>query len=144
MKILIVDDQELVQLSLEKCLTDLNYEVIIADSAKEAILKYDEYILDLVIVDINMHPLDDGSINNTSVFDEKGYGLEVVKYIKQVKKDTTPVMMLSGNNNEEVIVKALELGADDYMKKPLSLNEIAVRVNRLIGADDVSLVENKN
>lgn len=124
MKILIIDDQQLVLLSLEKSLTDLGYQVISADNIVDAIQKYDALNPNLVIVDINM------SQDNTN---ESESGLEVVKHIKQIKKDKTPVMVLSGNTDEEVIIRGFDLGIDDYMKKPLSLNEIGARVKRLIG-----------
>jgi CheY-like chemotaxis protein len=124
MKILIIDDQQLVLLSLEKSLTDLGYQVISADNIVDAIAKYDALNPNLVIVDINM------SQDNAS---ESESGLEVVKHIKQIKKDKTPVMVLSGNTDEDVIIRGFDLGIDDYMKKPLSLNEIGARVKRLIG-----------
>jgi YesN/AraC family two-component response regulator len=71
-------------------------------------------------------------------------GLEIVKYIKMIKKHDTPVLLLSGNNDEKVILKGFELGASDYMKKPLSLNEIGARVKRLIGANSVSIIDNRD
>jgi DNA-binding response OmpR family regulator len=126
MKILIIDDQQLVLLSLEKSLTDLGYEVISADNVIDAINKYDSVQPNLVIVDINMEAADNSSAEFSS-------GLEVVKHIKQVRKDKTPVMVLSGNTDEEIIIKGFDLGIDDYMKKPLSLSEIGARVRRLIG-----------
>jgi DNA-binding response OmpR family regulator len=124
MKILIIDDQQLVLLSLEKSLTDLGYQVISADNIVDAIARYDAFNPNLVIVDINM------SQDNAS---ESESGLEVVKHIKQIKKDKIPVMVLSGNTDEDVIIRGFDLGIDDYMKKPLSLNEIGARVKRLIG-----------
>jgi DNA-binding response OmpR family regulator len=138
MKILIIDDQQLVLLSLEKALTDLGYEVISADNVIDAINKYDSVQPNLVIVDINMEAED----NSTAEFSS---GLEVVKHIKQVRKDKTPVMVLSGNTDEEIIIKGFDLGIDDYMKKPLSLSEIGARVRRLIGltSENVS-TENKD
>jgi CheY-like chemotaxis protein len=54
MKILIVDDQELVILSLEKCLVDLGYDVVSANNVSDAIKMYDEHSPNLVIADINM------------------------------------------------------------------------------------------
>ena len=145
MKILIVDDQELVLLSLKKCLTDFGYEVMTSNSVNDAIVKYDSYMPNLVIVDINMpeysgeKPIDnhENSLNKSS-------GLDIVKYIKVTKKDETPVMILSGNSNEDVIERGFALGATDYMKKPLSLNEIGIRVKRLIGASNINYAANKN
>lgn len=132
MKILIIDDQQLVLLSLEKSLQDLGYEVITATTITEAIEKFDLYTPSLVIVDINLSG-EDLNIENS--------GLEVVKYIKHDKKATTPIMVLSGNTDEEVIIKGFDLGIDDYMKKPLSLSEIGLRIKRLIGSTEKANTE---
>lgn len=142
-KILIVDDQELVLISLEKCLTDLGYEVKSSNNMSDAITSYDEFEPDLVITDINM-PVMPGLSNSFRTLDyiKDVCGLEIVKYIKMIKNHDTPVLLLSGNNDEKVILKGFELGASDYMKKPLSLNEIGARVKRLIGANNVSIVDN--
>ena len=127
MKILIIDDQQLVLLSLEKSLNDLGYEVVTASTISEAIEKYDAHSLGLVIVDINLTG-EELNIENS--------GLEVVRYIKNDRKALTPIMVLSGNTDEEVIIKGFDLGIDDYMKKPLSLSEIGLRVKRLIGSSE--------
>ncbi|CAM3591339.1 glycosyltransferase [Flavobacterium gelidilacus] len=131
MKILIIDDQQLVLLSLEKALTDLGYEVHSAENVSDAIISYDNLQPNLVIVDINLS----GKTDSLDAV-ETSSGLEVVKYIRQEKQDnTTKVMVLSGNTDEEIIVKGFDLGIDDYMKKPLSLSEIGARVKRLIGSN---------
>lgn len=145
MKILIVDDQELVLLSLEKCLTDLGYQVITSNSVNDAKEKYDNYMPNLVIADINM-PEYTGEIvdNNHGNLENKSSGLDIVNYIKIEKEHETPVIILSGNNNEDVIEKGFALGATDYLKKPLSLNEIGIRVKKLIGASNISYPVNKN
>jgi len=145
MKILIVDDQELVLLSLKKCLTDLGYEVMTSNSVNDAKGKYDNYMPNLVIADINM-PENSGAIvaNNHDNLANKSSGLDIVEYIKVEKKHETPVMILSGNSNEDVIEKGFALGVTDYMKKPLSLNEIGIRVKKIIGDSNVSNPDNKN
>ena len=145
MKILIVDDQELVLLSLKKCLNDLGYEVMTSNSVNDAKEKYDSYAPDLVIADINM-PENSGEIvaNNHDDSENKKSGLDIVQYIKNEKKHETPVILLSGNNNEDIIEKGFALGATDYLKKPLSLNEIGIRVKRLIGTSTTSSPVNKN
>ena len=134
MKILIVDDQELVLLSLEKALTDHGYEVERANNVIDAVALFESFTPDLLIADINMPsaPEDEEDYVNIA-FDEKAPGLDLVSYIRNTKKDNTPIMILSGNLDEEIIERGFELGANDYMKKPLSLNEIAIRVKRLIG-----------
>lgn len=134
MKILIIDDQELVLLSLEKCLLDLGYEVESAQTISEGMEKYDACEPDLVIADINMPFSNEATSQSTEAdLQEDFNGLEIAKHVKFTRGHTTPVMILSGNTNEDIIVKGFDMGVDDYMKKPLSLSEIGARVKRLIG-----------
>ena len=144
MKILIVDDQELVLLSLKKCLTDLGYDVMTSNSVTDAIEKYDFYRPNLVIADINM-PEYEGELitDNHEDIEGKKSGLDLVQYIKVIKKHKTPVLILSGNKNQDIIEKGFALGATDYLKKPLSLNEIGIRVKKLIGNSNTTYVNHK-
>ena len=118
MKILAIDDQKLVLIPLEKRLNDLGYEVITTTNAEEGMRIFKNEQPDLVIVDVNMPDVS---------------GIDVVKYIRKKQKSNTPIVMLSGNTDDKIITKSFDLGIDDYMKKPLSLNEVAARVKRLIG-----------
>ena len=119
MKVLAIDDQQLVLLPLQKRLVELGYDVKIETNSSKGLELYDSFNPDLVIVDINMPGVS---------------GLDVVKYIRETKKSLTPIMVLSGNTQDDIITEGFELGINDYMKKPLSLNEICARVKRLIGA----------
>jgi len=116
MKILAIDDQNLILMSISKRFRQLGYEVIRAISGMHGIANFDKYNPDLVIVDINMEGLS---------------GLEVVKYIRNKKKSDTPILVLSGNMDENTITEAFNLGINDYMKKPVSLKEIGARVKRI-------------
>src|SRR5210317_2339555 len=118
MKVLAIDDQQLVLLPLQKRLVELGYEVIIETDATKGIELFNSFSPDLVIVDINMPGVS---------------GLDIVKHVRTSKKPTTPIMVLSGNTNDAIITEGFDLGINDYMKKPLSLNEICARVKRLIG-----------
>jgi CheY-like chemotaxis protein/glycosyltransferase involved in cell wall biosynthesis len=122
MRILAIDDQILVLLPLQKRLEELGYEVRIETDALRAITHYNSFNPDLVIVDIKMPKIS---------------GLDLVKYIRVTKNSQTPIIVLSGDRTDETIIKGFELGINDYMKKPLSLNEISVRIKRLIGATEV-------
>jgi len=118
MKVLAIDDQQLVLLPLQKRLNELGYNVKTETDAAKGLELFNSFNPDLVIVDINMPGFS---------------GLDVVKYIRSTKQDQTPIMILSGNTKDDTITKAFELGINDYMKKPLSLNEICARVKNLIG-----------
>ena len=118
MKILAIDDQKLVLIPLESRLKEMGYEVITETDGIKGIELYDSFKPDLVIVDINMPSIS---------------GLEIVKHIRHVKNSDTPIMILSGNTDDEMITEGFELGVNDYMKKPLSLTEVGLRTKRLIG-----------
>ncbi|MEO9570016.1 MAG: response regulator [Polaribacter sp.] len=121
MKILAIDDQKLVLIPLESRLKEMGYDVITETDAVKGIELYNSLQPDLVIVDINMPTIS---------------GLEVVKHIREEKKSDTPIMILSGNTDDEMITQGFELGVNDYMKKPLSLTEVGLRTKRLIGAPE--------
>ncbi|TGV01495.1 response regulator [Flavivirga rizhaonensis] len=129
MKILAIDDQQLVLLPLQKRLNELGYDVRIETDANKGISQYHSFNPDLVIVDINMPTIS---------------GLEIVKYIRNSKRKDTPVMVLSGNTEDKVITAGFDLGINDYMKKPLSLNEICARIKRLIGQPMVTFSNTNN
>jgi CheY-like chemotaxis protein/glycosyltransferase involved in cell wall biosynthesis len=130
MKVLAIDDQRLVLLPLQKGLVDLGYDVKIETNSSRGLELYDFFNPDLVIVDVNMPGVS---------------GLDVVKYIRETKNSKTPIMVLSGNTQDDIIIEGFELGINDYMKKPLSLNEICARVKRLIGAPELlKKVSNSN
>ena len=129
MKILAIDDQQLVLLPLEKRLVALGYQVKTESNGKAGMESFESFQPDLVIVDMNMPDVS---------------GLDVVKFIRNIKKSNTPIMVLSGNTNDEIITESFDLGINDYMKKPLSLNEICARVKRLIGVEAINSTKNFN
>lgn len=129
MKILAIDDQQLILMSLQKRLQELGYQVQIASNGVSAKAVFDEFEPDLVLVDINMPQIS---------------GLELVHYFRNTKNSEVPIMVLSGNTDEETILKGYDLGISDYMKKPVSLNEVAARVKNLIGVPEQAGVSHKN
>ena len=125
MKILAIDDQQLILLSVEKRLLEIGYTVAIADSGEKGISLFESFKPDLVLVDINMPGIS---------------GLDVVKHIRTTKKSKTPILVMSGNTEENVIIDGFALGIEDYMKKPVSLEEMAARIKRLIGAPETDTI----
>jgi len=119
MKILAIDDQKLVLIPLEIRLKEFGYEIVTETSALKGIELFNSFQPDLVILDINM---------------QETSGIDVIKYIRQKRKSDIPIMILSGNTDENIISEAFDLGVNDYLKKPLSLRELCSRTKRLIGA----------
>ncbi len=127
-KILAIDDQQLILLSLEKHLTDLGFSIKCASTGEEGLALFDSYKPDIVIVDINMDGMS---------------GLDVVKHIRIEKKSQVKILVLSGNTSEDTIIDGFDLGIDDYMKKPVSLNEVTVRISRIFGIK-IDKLQNKD
>ena len=117
MKILVAEDEPMLLKTIELKLKKEGYEVIATADGRDAIAKIRETDPDMVLTDIMM---------------PYASGLEIVSIVKQgVKK--VPVIILSAMEQEKVVMEAFELGADDYITKPFSLNELAIRVKRLMG-----------
>ncbi|HWK07503.1 MAG TPA: response regulator [Puia sp.] len=114
MKILVAEDEPILLRMIEMRLRKDGYEVITTVNGREALAKIEEQEPDLIIADIMM-PF--------------ASGLEIVSIVKK-KTVKIPVIILSAMEQENVVLEAFKLGADDYITKPFSLNELSVRVKR--------------
>jgi two-component system nitrogen regulation response regulator NtrX len=114
--ILVVDDEEAIVSSLSSILQDEGYEVSVAKSGAEALKTYMTDPPDLMLLDIWMPDMD---------------GLETLRRIKEIVP-TAQVMVMSGHGSIETAVKAIKLGAYDYIEKPLSLENVTLRVKHAL------------
>jgi DNA-binding response OmpR family regulator len=115
MKILVADDDLDLLGLVAYSLTNAGYLVVKASDGPGALASYEAEAPDLVILDINMP--------GTS-------GFEVCTAIRA--RGDTPVMMLTARGEEQDLVKALDLGADDYLTKPFSPKTLLARVKALL------------
>ena len=109
--ILLVDDEESVQKLLAFPLEREGFRVVQARDGEEALERFDENDVDLVILDIMLPKLD---------------GLEVCRRLRA--RSAVPIIMLTARDDELDKVVGLELGADDYITKPFSIGEFRSRV----------------
>lgn len=130
MKILIVDDEKNIRLTLATCLEQTGYQADPAEDGEEALAKVasDEY--DLVFLDMKMPGIN---------------GIETLRLIKQ-NAPLLHVVMMTAYGTIESAVEAMKLGAVDYLRKPFSpgeVREIAARIDkrRLMEADEVQSYE---
>jgi len=130
MKALIVDNQELVFTSLERTLKKQGYEIVIARNVYTAVetLKYFEP--DILITDSNI-PTHKDDLNRVYGYNEKTEGLNLIYYLRMIKHDFVPIILLSANYDEAIVARGFALGVNDYVQKPLNLNEISVRIKKL-------------
>lgn len=125
MKVMIVDDEQPIRDALGKKLRREGYEVFLCADGAEAVHAFHTHRPDLVVLDIIMPDMD---------------GLTVCRRIRQVAD--TPVMMLSAQAiTEDDIVDGLSAGADEYLAKPIGLNEFAARVAALLRRANMSANE---
>ena len=115
MRILVVDDEKTLLGQLERALEGQRYMVETALDGQEALDKLFETPYDLIILDVMLPKKD---------------GLSVLREIRQADM-TTPVLMLTARGEIGDKIKGLDLGADDYLAKPFSLDELLARVRAL-------------
>ena len=101
--------------TIELCLKKEGYTVIISQDGREALRKIEESSPDLIITDIMM-PFSSG--------------LEIIGAVKKEGKKI-PIIVLSAMGQENVVLEAFQLGADDYITKPFSPNELSMRVKNI-------------
>ena len=114
--VLLVDDEESVQKVLTYPLEREGYRVVQARDGQEALDRYREEPVDLVILDLMLPRLD---------------GLAVCRRLRE-ERSAVPIIMLTARGDEGDKVLGLELGADDYITKPFSIREFMSRVRALL------------
>ena len=116
--IYIVEDDESIREIETIALKNSNYIVSAFENAKEFYKKLDELVPDLILLDV-MLP------------DERGYDIER-KLRKRTATQDIPIIMVTAKTTEMDMIKGLDGGADDYIKKPFSIMELITRVKALL------------
>ncbi len=115
-KILVVDDEHLIRWSLEQSLRKQGYDVITAASGEDALKQVQEDAPELMLLDIQLPGMD---------------GLSVLQRIKETDNDII-VIMVTALGILETAVKAMRLGAFDYINKPFNLDELSIIVKKAL------------
>jgi two-component system KDP operon response regulator KdpE len=114
-EILIIDDEEQIRKTLEITLKTNNYYVTQAATAHEGLIMASNHPPDLILLDLGLPDKD---------------GMTVLHELREWH--TGPIIILSVQNNEEVIIKALDKGANDYLTKPFRTGELLARIRSAI------------
>ncbi|MEL6696356.1 MAG: sigma-54 dependent transcriptional regulator [Bacteroidota bacterium] len=125
-KILIIDDEEVIRMTLEEILEYEDYEVALAADGKEGLDMLLKHTYDAVICDIKMPKMN---------------GMEVLSRAV-AEKPETPIIMISGHGDIETAVEATKKGAYDFLEKPPDLNRLLLTVRNAIEKKDL-VVETK-
>jgi len=119
-KILIVDDEPNIVISLEFLMKKEGYTVAVAVDGEEALAKVGEFAPDLVLLDIMM---------------PKKSGYEVCEALRaDPARAGLKIVMLTAKGRDTEVAKGLAIGADAYVTKPFSTKDLVVRVKELLAA----------
>ena len=116
MKLLLIEDEKELALSIQKYLTDKDFVCEWVNNAKAAIDKISIYDYDCILLDLML---------------PDGNGFEILKELKDQNK-TEGIIIISAKETLEIRIEGFNLGADDYLTKPFHLSELLVRVQALI------------
>jgi DNA-binding response OmpR family regulator len=116
-KIVLAEDNSTLSLLLKFRLEKEGYNLLIAADGKQAIELIEEQDPELILTDIMMPFIS---------------GLEVISHVRNKLNKQTPIIVFSAAGQEEMVLKAFNLGANDFMGKPFSPNELVIRVKRLL------------
>ena len=115
MKILLLEDDTLLNEIIEEFLEELDYEVVSTHDGQEALESIYENRFDLLILDVNVPSLN---------------GFDLLKGLKKNKIDI-PTIYITSLHTSQDMQQGFESGADDYIKKPFHLSELNLRINNI-------------
>ena len=117
--IVLAEDNSTLSLLLKFRLEKEGYQLCVATDGNQALTSIEDYRPDLILTDIMMPFVS---------------GLEVISHVRNKLNWNTPIIVFSSAGQEEMVLKAFNLGANDFMGKPFSPNELVIRIKRLLAA----------
>lgn len=116
-KILVVDDEKPLLRTIDKLLSKEGYRVTTTDDSYDALDKVKTEFFDLIVLDIRMPGMD---------------GISLLKEVRKIQKkdNMSRVIIITAYASEDAPIKAIKLGADDYIMKPFELDDFLHSVNR--------------
>jgi len=114
-RILIVDDEPTLRRTLRANLLARGYQVALAETGEDALAQATARLPDLVILDLMLPGLS---------------GLDVCRLLRA--RSAMPILVLSARGEEQTKVRALDMGADDYLTKPFGMDELLARLRALL------------
>lgn len=119
-KILVVDDSHVVRTMMDDMLSELNYEVKTADNGHDACSQIESSRFNMIITDLKMPNMD---------------GIEFTKLAKQMPNcKFVPIVMLSSEEDEEMIKEAKQMGISTFLRKPVKENQLKTILQVVLGS----------
>ena len=119
-RILVVDDEPNIVMSLEFILQQSGFETAVARDGDEALQQVEEFRPDLVLLDVMMPRRD---------------GFEVCQTLRATGWNALRIVMLTAKGRDTEVAKGLAVGADAYVTKPFSTRDLVAKVRELLEAD---------
>ena len=116
MKILLLEDDVILQEIIEEYLLEIGYDVESFFDGEKALDAIGSNMYDMLLLDVNVP-----NIN----------GFEILSYLRDIG-NTTPAIYITSLSGIDDLKKGFDLGADDYLKKPFDLEELQVRIERIV------------
>jgi DNA-binding response OmpR family regulator len=126
-KVLLAEDELSLAHIVRESLEERNFEVILCANGKQAIEQYAKQKPDILALDVMMPQTD---------------GFEVAKIIRE-QDSTTPIIFITARSQVKDVVEGFEIGANDYLKKPFSVEELIVRIKALLRHKHTSSAKTK-
>ena len=116
MRVLLVEDEKSLRDIIKLNLELENWEVIVATNGEEALDKIDSEYFDIIVLDLMIPKIN---------------GIDVLKSFR-IKNPDVPVIIISAKSTSSDRIKGLKVGADDYLAKPFDIEELLLRINKLV------------
>lgn len=116
LRLMVVDDEKVIRDLLRRHLTSLGYDVVTAESGEDALAKARGFRPALVFLDLKMPGMG---------------GMECMKELRQLHPDL-PVVVLTAVLERQAVLNAVDIGAQEYLYKPVDLTTVTQVVNRLL------------
>ena len=116
-KVLLAEDEPALALIIKESLETRNFEVRLCKDGKEAFDAYTDNVPDILILDVMMPKKD---------------GFSVAEDVRKLDK-TTPIIFLTAKSQTQDVVDGFNIGGNDYIRKPFSMEELIVRIHALLG-----------
>lgn len=122
-KILVVEDEAVFAKAVSRRLNRVGYNAEVAGDLEDAHEQLEVFVPDLVLLDMRL---------------PDGTGLDLLSHIRKEMQSEVPVLVMSAYGELEDAVSAMKLGASDYLKKPIDLDELLLNVEKVLDTNEVS------
>lgn len=127
-RILLVDDEEIIQIGISKYLSNSGYNVTLANSLKQARLKIETEVFDAILLDIKL---------------PDGTSLDLIKEIATKFSSLTPVIVISGVADVNTAVEAMRMGATNFITKPMQIEGLGLSIQKCLEHEELKKKESR-